>query len=277
MKNKGLIIISSILAVTLIVAAIIINSATLHVDYKKPEIEYKNKEIVNRLLAVPVVLYHHIDGRGAYSVSEVQLQQHFQLIQQSGVKVIPLKQLVFHLQHKKPFKQKVMVITFDDGFNSAYTKLLPLVRQYKYPVTLFVYTDFIKVRSKRNLTWNRLKKMQQADIDIQCHSRSHADLAALCKNSSICLQNKRQLYDEMHRAKQTIELYLGKKIDYFAFPYGRYNLHVIELAKAAGYKRVFSTNFGANIVSRDNFCINRHHILANYSIAKYKKIILKML
>ena len=277
MKNRNIILLMIAVIVSFVIALIIILPIDLRIQYSKSKTEYKDKEIINRLLAVPIVLYHHIGGKGVYSVSEKQLVDHFELIKNLDITVIPLKTLISHLRLRQMFKKNVMVITFDDGFNSAFTKLLPLVKKYNYPVTLFVYTDFIKKRSRSSLTWKKLQVLEKNNIDIQCHSKSHADLRRLCKNENRCFINRRAIYREMYLAKRTIENYLNKDIEYFAFPYGRYNPTLIELAKQAGYKRVFSTMFGSNIVTRDNYCLKRHHIKNSYTLKKYKRIITKML
>ena len=228
----------------------------------------KEKDVIKRETAVPILLYHNIDGKGPYSVSKEQIQEHFEFYKQNEVRVISLKTLLEHIDKKKPFKSKVMVITFDDGYPSSYSILKPLAEEYKYPITLFVYIKAIYDRGKKAITWGKLKKMDSGYIDIQCHSFSHYDLVKGLN------EGKRHLvYKELVTAKKIIEMKLSKKVEYFAFPYGRYSLETLELARGAGYSRVFSTDGGLNIITRDNYCLRRHHILSSYSMEDFEAIV----
>lgn len=217
---------------------------------------------ITRLHQVPVLLYHNIDGKGPYSISFEKLKNQFALLHNNGIKVISLQKLESHIDVHNPFKEKVVSITFDDGYYSMYTMLMPLARTMSYPITLFVYVDTIMHRGSKNLTWNMLKIMQKNNIDIQCHSQSHPDLVKLYNKNTI--ESKYALYKEIYLSKKILELYLNKKIDYFAFPYGIYSVELTELCRDSGYARVFSTDYGPNIVTRDNYCLRRHHVKSNY-------------
>jgi peptidoglycan/xylan/chitin deacetylase (PgdA/CDA1 family) len=225
---------------------------------------YKNREASSRLLAIPILLYHNIDGKGPFSIDEATLRQHFQLIRDRGIRVIPLRELIQRLENPVPYQEKVIVITFDDGYGAMYSKLLPLVREFGYPVTLFVYRDIVSRKSTKNLTWDKLRMMDRAGIDIQAHSVNHKDLVELSKKNDQA--GRKSLYEELYLSKRLIELYLNKQVEYYAFPFGRYNLHVIDLAVNSGYRRVFSTDYGSNVITRDNYCLRRQHIKNTYSL-----------
>ncbi len=233
---------------------------------------HKDKEMQSRLLAIPIVLYHNIDGKGPFSIDTGALREHFQLIRDRGIRVIPLRELIHRLEHPAPYQEKVIAITFDDGYGSMYSKLLPLVREFGYPVTLFVYTDNIFLKSSKNLTWKRLRVMDQQGIDIQAHSITHCDLTQLSKNKNDPEARKR-LYEELYLSKRILELYMKKNMDLFAYPYGRYDLDIIDMTAKAGYRRAFSTDYGSNIITRDNFCLRRQHIKSSYTLGHIDNII----
>ncbi|MCX8123353.1 MAG: polysaccharide deacetylase family protein [Spirochaetes bacterium] len=211
---------------------------------------------------VPIILYHNIDGKGPYSIPFEKLKNQFTLLQNNDIKVISLQQMESHIDMHNPFTEKVVSITFDDGYYSMYSILMPLARSMNYPITLFVYIDTIMHRGTNNLTWRMLQIMQKNNIDIQCHSQSHVDLVQLLEKGT--LESKYALYKEIYLSKKVLELYLNKTIDYFAFPYGRYCVELTELCRDAGYTRVFSTDYGPNIVTRDNYCLRRHHVKSSY-------------
>ncbi|OHD68764.1 MAG: hypothetical protein A2W19_10900 [Spirochaetes bacterium RBG_16_49_21] len=237
----------------------------------RPDWRYKDKEISSRLLAIPILLYHNINGRGPFSIDDAVLREQFQLIKEKGMRVVSLHELIGRLEHPKPYREKGVIITFDDGYYSTYSLLVPLAREFRYPVTQFIYCDAVSQRSSRSMTWARLRIMERMGIDVQAHSISHADLTELSrKNDPI---SRKKLFEEIYLSKRIIELYLGKKVDFFAFPYGRYDLYLVKLASDAGYKRVFSTDYGSNIITRDNFCLRRNHIKSSYSLHYIENLI----
>jgi peptidoglycan/xylan/chitin deacetylase (PgdA/CDA1 family) len=226
--------------------------------------KYKGRERNSRLLAVPILLYHNINGRGPFSIRAAALREHFQLIKDRGIRVISLKELERRLGNPVPSDERGVTITFDDGYYSMYSLLAPLVREYKYPVTLFIHCDAIVHASSKVLTWDRLRMMEGQGLDIQAHSLSHIDLTKLSRKNDP--DSRRRLFEEIYLSKRIMELYMHKKIKYFAFPYGRYDFTLIEMTFNAGYSRAFSTDYGSNIITRDNFCLRRSHIKSGYSL-----------
>lgn len=233
-------------------------------SYGTPLWIQKEREIQSRLLSIPIILYHNINGSGPFSIDAENLRSHFQVLKERKVRVISLSELAERLDRPRPFTEKAVVITFDDGFYSMYSELLPLVMEYSYPVTLFVYVDFIYTRAKKFLTWDLLKKMEAHGINIQSHSITHPDLTELSADDTPL--NRRKLFNEIYLSKRIIELYMDKQIDFFAFPYGRYDLNLVQLCQYAGYKRVFSTDYGSNILTRDNYSLRRQHIKKSFSL-----------
>ena len=268
--KKYLIPLIIILAAFLVVVCLYLG--TYQFEGGKP-MQWKEKEnqVRSRLLEVPILLYHNIDGAGDFSISLDVLRQQFEILRAENIKVISLKELIKRLEDPVPFDGDVIVITFDDGYPSMYTKMMPLVKEFNYPVTLFVYTDFIHIRPGVLLDWKSLIEMDSELLSIQCHSISHADLEALSEKDSSAA--RKQLFDEIFLSKRMLEVALGKEIEFFAFPYGRYNIHLLDLCAQAGYRRVFSTDYGANIITTDNYSLRRHHIKKDFSLDLFKKIV----
>ncbi len=233
--------------------------------------QVKKEEIRSRLLSIPIILYHNIDGKGVFSIDSGALRRHFELIRERNIRVISLDELISRIEEPVYYKEKAIVITFDDGFYSMFSRLLPMAREFGFPVTLFVYTDFIYTRAETSLTWKMLRKLDRGGVTIQSHTVSHADLTALMNNRGE--ETSKRLYEEIYLSKRILELYLEREVEYFAFPYGRYTLDLVELASLAGYRRVFSTDYGSNIVTRDNYCLRRHHIKKDYSLSYFDRLI----
>ena len=262
MKNIYILIIFLLVSVGLSVLLYLDDYTRFHrarLDWR-----YKQTEITSRLLAIPILLYHNINGKGPFSIDAGALRKQFQLIKNRGIRVISLQELITRLERPVPYKEKVAIITFDDGYLSMYSLLLPLMQEFQYPISLFVYCDVISQRSSKGLTWDLLRKMERSGMDIQAHSISHVDLTQLSRKND--LSSRKKLFEEIYLSKKVIELYMRKKVNFFAFPYGRYDRAIVDMALNAGYKRVFSTDYGSNVITRDNFCLRRNHIKSSYSL-----------
>lgn len=231
----------------------------------------REREIVGRLLASPVLLYHNIDGAGVFSVTLETLRAHFGLFRDRGVEVISLDDYFGRLENPAPFSRPVMMLTFDDSYRAMFTKLLPAVREFGYPATLFVYTGGITESDPGSLTWGNLRELDRGGVRIECHSMSHPDLVRIDNKNTE--DSRRALFEEMYLSRRVLELYLGRPVKYFAFPFGSYSLSVIELCRFAGYERVFTTDQGPNIVTRNNYCLRRQHVLRTYPIGRIEGFI----
>jgi len=192
---------------------------------------------------------------------EAQMRQ----LKEAGIQVIPLQQLLAWKRGEKDIPPASAVITFDDGWKSQYEVAWPILKKYGYPFTLFVYTDYVRGGPKsggESISWEQLSEMRDAGVDIQGHTVSHHDLTKKSKTGQFA-EYDAWLWNELNGSKQLLEQRLGIKVNALALPYGRYNAHVLEMARKAGYEAIF-TVYGQKIgfLSRcDN--LGRYMIEAN--------------
>src|SRR4030042_6470512 len=95
---------------------------------------------------VPILLYHRFGPTAAdgMTVTTQVFASHLEYLAKNGYTVIPLRKLVdFYLGKIPDLPPKSVVIVADDGHKSVHTDMLPLVRKYSIPVTLFVYPSAI--------------------------------------------------------------------------------------------------------------------------------------
>ena len=136
-------------------------------------------------------------------------------------------------------------ITFDDGFVSVLENALPELERRNIPATLFVPTGYLgcppgwtkpgsSARQQRVLSAQQLAALSNHGLlAIGSHSVSHPDFLKL-DSAQACV--------ELEQSKAQLESMVGYKVGLFSFPHGRYDSRLVELARAAGYDRVFSIN-----------------------------------
>lgn len=229
----------------------------------------------DNLLHVPVLVYHNIDPtkKGSMTISTERFTAQMQWIKDNGYTVIPLMQLVSYLQGKiNTLPQKSVVVTDDDGREAVYKYMLPIVRKFNIPVTLFIYPQVIS-HAHYALTWQQLKELQNTGLfDIQDHTYWHPNFNQDRKHMSE-KEYQEMVYVQLVKSKQVLDTKLGTHVSLLAWPFGVYNDYVEQKAKEAGYVMAFS--IGARYTSRDENAMAqpRYMIIADQSMAHFAAIV----
>ena len=191
-----------------------------------------------RLTRVPVIMYHDIVPKKLvfFDVTQEEFEQHLQRLQSSGVTPISVDQLVTHLRTGLPLPKKPVLLTFDDGYESAYEYVFPLLKKYNYPAAFAIYTLNIgKNTGRDHVTWDQLREMAVNPlVTIMAHSVTHPnDLTVLPDD---------QLRTEVMESKRLLETQLGIPIPYFVYPAGKYDSRAEKLVQEGGYEAALTMN-----------------------------------
>ena len=207
-----------------------------------------------RSVRVPILMYHYISippaDADAYrrdlSLPPDVFQQHLDFLKEQGYTTIYLQDLISYLQRgDPPLPEKPIVLTFDDGYRDNYENAFPALRDRGMVGTFFIITDFADQAATdpnyaRYATWDHLREMDKAGMEIGSHSRNHPDLKG--KDDDF-------LVWQALGSSQTIEANLGKKPRVLAYPSGSYDENVIRVFRAAGFWGAVTTQPG---VEHDN-------------------------
>ncbi len=191
---------------------------------------------------VPIFLFHNLDGNGRYSITRQEFQEYLEMIRESGVKVIPLKTLMEHAMHKRRLNHPSVVITIDDDFTNIVRVAAPLLREYRYPATFFVYIKDINSHPRGGLSWEDLNRIYGEGFEVQNHSWTHTRFYKPHEGESPVAYNKRvtrEITDSRHVLEDKIP---GNKIYAFAFPMGFYNDELKHKLHMDGYSLMLTTD-----------------------------------
>ena len=137
-----------------------------------------------------------------------------------GWEALDCAQFLEGLRNPESLPERSVLITFDDGYRSMRTFVLPLMRGYALPAVLFVPTDYVGGRNTFDggaepdeaiCSWEDLRELERWGISIQSHSASHRRFSGM---------NLDEQKVELVRSKAALEDNLGKRVEIFAFPYG---------------------------------------------------------
>ena len=196
----------------------------------------------DKAVKAPILLYHRFGPVVADSmtVTTPVFEAHLKYLKDNGYTVIPLRQLVdFYLGKGPRPPLKAVVIVADDGHKSVYTDMLPLVKKYRVPVTLFLYPSAISNASYA-MTWDQIRELKKTGFfDLQGHTFWHPNFKKEEKRLSPAEYDK--LVDmQLRKSKQRLEKELDIKVDMLAWPFGIYDDQLIAKAVEAGYRAAFS-------------------------------------
>jgi len=207
-----------------------------------------------RSARVPILMYHYISippaGADAYrrelSLAPDIFREHLDYLQEQGYTTIHLQDLISYLQTgQPPLPEKPIILTFDDGYRDNYENAFPALQDHGMVGTFFIITDFADLAATdpdyaRYATWDLLREMDAAGMELGSHSRNHPDLKG---------KDADYLVWQALGSSQTLAANLGKKPRVFCYPSGSYDSQVIDIVHSAGFWGAVTTQTG---VEHDN-------------------------
>ncbi len=203
----------------------------------------KDKKDTSQAAGVSILLYHRFGPAVADSmtVTTAVFESHLKYLKDNGYTVIPLSRLVDYCRGNRatPLPSKAVVIVADDGHKTVYTYMLPLIKKYRVPVTLFLYPSAISNASYA-MTWDQIRDLKRTGLfDLQGHTYWHPNFKIEKKRLSPAEYDK--FVDmQLKKSKEKLGKELGGTINMLAWPFGIYDDQLVGKAKAAGYVAAFT-------------------------------------
>jgi len=218
---------------------------------------------------VIVLMYHNIGipPRGAtlrsLYVSPRMFRFQMWYLKAAGFRVVSLREILAFTNGTRD-DEKMVALTFDDGFHDFYENAYPVLKCYGYPSTVFLVSDLVGRENvwdsanlgvtKKLLDWDRIKELNDAGVTFGSHTKTHPFLTRL---------PDREIEDEVRGSKTALEERLGRPVEFFCYPYGDYDEKVLDAVKNAGYAGAITTKRGLIHRGDDAFSMRRSFIRLN--------------
>jgi peptidoglycan/xylan/chitin deacetylase (PgdA/CDA1 family) len=186
-----------------------------------------------------VALIYHRFGENDYPTTNIRLEQfeaHIEELSKPRYNVVTLSVIADALAEGKALPPRTVAITVDDAFLSVYREAWPRLKDAGLPFTLFVATDPVDRAIPGYMTWDQIRAMHEAGVEIGNHGVSHAHMPGLSE-----LRNRR----EIRRAAERLEAELGDAPALFAYPYGEASNALKAMVREAGYATGWGQHSGA--------------------------------
>jgi peptidoglycan/xylan/chitin deacetylase (PgdA/CDA1 family) len=226
---------------------------------------------VKRSVNVPILMYHYISIppslndriRVGLSVPPDTFDAEMKMLSDNGYHTISLFDLYGHLATGKSLPDKPIVITFDDGYIDNYQNAFPVLKKYGFVATFFVLTAPPDKGDPAYMSWNMLKDMSDAGMDIQIHARDHVDLRR---------RNYDYLFYQIYGGRQSIEGHTGKPVVFIAYPSGKYDDAVLRFLTAHHFWAALTTNPGRTHTLQDALTWTRVRIAGQLTLDGFAKL-----
>ena len=184
------------------------------------------------------ILMYHRFGEENYPSTNVTLEQfeeHLEVLASGPYNVLPLDDIVARLQSGTPLPDRTVAITIDDAYLSVYEEAFPRLLERGFPATLFVATRPVDRGLRAYMDWDQLREWQAAGFGIGSQTQTHPHMHRLSGEENS---------EELRVSNERFLAELGMRPTLFAYPYGEYNLDVIDLVRDAGFEAAFGQNSG---------------------------------
>lgn len=225
-----------------------------------------------RSIKIPVMVYHsvrpYIEGESAeqdrYDITPELLEEELRYVKSRGYTTVRFVDVAAYFDKGMPLPEKPIILSFDDGWANEYHYAFPLLQKYQMHGTFFVFTNPIG-RKSNWMTWEQIKEMDNAGMEIGGHSRTHPILTRIMTDE--------ELDKEILGGKEILEAHLGHSINVFAYPFGETDERVIAAVRRAGY--MLARTIRSGVWNDPDHRLEFHGTLASDTFSDFERLLNK--
>lgn len=213
---------------------------------------------------VPILMYHHVapvapadEFEARLTVLTADFEAQLAYLRCAGYTGITVAQLVDAMRGFAALPPHPVILTFDDGYGDAYTEAFPLLQRYGFPGSFAIVTGFVGQGNGAYASWDQLREMADAGMEMLSHTVSHIDLGTSDDETD---------RHEMIESKAELEARIGRPVRFFVYPSGEpfrsgtpeRQQQVVAMLEEAGYEGALLA--GPNSLTQDPsapFALNR--------------------
>ena len=216
---------------------------------------------------VAVLGYHDFsesEPETAMRIRTSKFRRQMEALRQLDITVISLDDFIAWKKGEREIPAKSALITMDDGWKSVYTDAFPILREFGYPFTLYLYKNYVDGGAKA-LTSDMIREMIAAGATIGSHSISHPYPAAIKSRRKQGPEAfEAYLRKEMGESKRFLEQRFGINVTTYAYPGGFHTEEMQPLGCEFGYSHMFTVIPAKISRNMPNDTAPRYMILGNY-------------
>lgn len=192
-----------------------------------------------------------------------KFREQMQALKDNNLPVISMADFLEWKAGRKALPQNCVMITIDDGWLSVYTDAYPILKEFGYPFTIFLYTAYLD-GGGRALKTPMVKEMMENGATVGSHSHSHPFPSAIRRHQGRGKEHfDMYLRAEMLEPAKRLRDIFGTAVDTYAYPGGFYVEEMFPIGKESDYKMMFTVVPGKVRIDSDNNLLNRYIIFGD--------------
>ena len=175
---------------------------------------------------VPILNYHSV-GKVAdeFTMPLPAFEEELDWLGANGFHTVSLHDLLESRRNHHLLPARSIILTFDDGKEDALRVVLPELLKRRMRATFFVITG--EVGHSGYLTWDGVRELAAAGMEIGSHTVTHARLADIPAEEA---------ESELLESRRQLESHLGAPVEALAYPFNSLRARLVEAAERAGYR-----------------------------------------
>jgi peptidoglycan/xylan/chitin deacetylase (PgdA/CDA1 family) len=217
-----------------------------------------------------ILFYHRIsDDPDELAVGRRAFRQQMDYLASEAYRVVDVVEAVDLLESGEQ-PQRVIGLSFDDGYLDVAEEALPLLADRGFRATVFVahavvdgWARFALYETQPPLLgWEEIIELdQEGTLRFEAHSLTHPNLTALRDAAA---------REEIVGSKAALEARLGRPVQAFSYPSGLFGIRERELVAAAGFRCAVSCEPGLNTRATDRLALRRRQVDARDTLLDFR-------
>ncbi len=232
--------------------------------------------------------YHDVSDDAALSgtssimfIKSAELVSQFAWLREQGYQPVSMEQIIAARNGGTPLPDRAILLSFDDGYRSVYTRVFPLLKLFNYPAVIALVGKWMDVPAGEMvaygdeqvpreyfLEWHEVNEMVSSGlVEVASHSYDlHRGISANPQGNSQPAavtqrydhasgryeseaQFKQRLRDDLTKSFNQIKKHTGRAPRVLVWPYGAYNQVTIDIATSVGMPYTMTLDSGGSHLS----------------------------
>ena len=217
---------------------------------------------------LPVIMYHSVlidkSSRNDYVVSPDLFESDLKYFKDNGYTAVTVNDLIDYVYKNKALPQKIVMLTFDDGYYNNYKYVFPLLKKYN---TKAVISPIAKLSEEytavgeENPSYGHLleKNIQEMDasglVEFQNHSYNMHSLSprkGIGKKYRETDDDYRSaINNDITKAQDYLQRVTGKLPTAFVYPFGEESSTSLDILKQSGFLSTLNCTEKLNYITKN--------------------------
>lgn len=227
--------------------------------------------------------------------------QQLSWLNENGYHPVSLQQIIDAKAGRARLPEKAILLTFDDGYKSAYTKVFPLLKQFRFPAVIALVGEWLEATPDARVEygdgqlprsafvdWEEVREMAASGlVEVASHTHGmHKGIVANPQGNSLPAavtlnyradkkgyesdeEYAQRVKADFRRNAELIKREIGKAPRALVWPYGAYNMLAARWAEEAGMPVTMSLEPGPNLPQDSLLQVRRSLVTYDQSLADF--------